>query len=264
MNAMDYGQLEITTAKVCPVNCKPHCPQEKFREAYGGRAQELLSYDDFCQAIETVPSTVWIGFSGFAEPFLNQRAVDMMQYARDRGHRLTLYTTLVGLKPEDVGRVKSIAPEELVLHLPDDRGIAHISGIQAYKDALFEALSTWDGQVMRMDREFVSNERAGNCDTAAPLKVRGPFRCVKLVRPNFVMLPNCDLVLCCMDWTLRHRVGNLLTQSYAEIAAGEPFRRIARSRWKVGGTELCRSCKWAEPLVSIRGAKTLAKRLVGA
>ncbi len=63
------GMLEVTTAKVCSVNCYPHCPQLAFRDKYGTVASQQLAYDDFVRAIDSIPSSVTIAFSGFSEPF---------------------------------------------------------------------------------------------------------------------------------------------------------------------------------------------------
>ena len=244
----DADQVEITTCRVCPVNCKPYCPQEKFREAYGGRGQEMLSFEYFRQAISTVPREVWIGFAGFSEPFLNPRCVDMMELARDQGHPLTLYTTLVGAKVEDVPRVAALGVEELVLHTRDNQGVAKIPDTDQYREVLALALDSWRiHDVSVMDVGFESNERAGNCDGVAPRHVAGPLSCYKLERPNFVMLPNGDCVLCCMDWTLRHRVGNLVWQPYAELVASPEYRRVVAQAREPDDDALCRSCKWAKP-----------------
>ena len=240
------AQVEITTCRICPVNCKPYCPQEKFREAFGGQGQVMLSYDDFRRAISTVPREVWIGFAGFSEPFLNPRLVDMMELARDAGHRLTLYTTLVGARKEDIPRVRALNVEELVLHLRDNQGVAKIPNTPAYNEVLALARASWTvHNYSIMDIGFDSNERAGNCDGAAPWHVVGPLTCYKLEHPNFVMLPNGDAVLCCMDWTLRHKVGNLLRQPYSELVESAEYRRVVRQATEPDGDALCRSCRWA-------------------
>jgi hypothetical protein len=38
-----------------------------------------------------------------------------------------------------------------------------------------------------------------------------------------VLLPNGDVVLCCMDYDLKHIIGNLLTQTYEEVMQGKPL-----------------------------------------
>jgi hypothetical protein len=248
MRSCDVDQLEITTSRVCPVNCKPYCPQERFREAFGGVGQALLSYEDFARAISTVPPEVSIGFAGFSEPFLNPRCVDMMELAHDRGHPLTLYTTLVGARIEDVPRVAALRISETVLHLRDNQGVAKIPDTPEYREVLALARATWPVQGYSvMDVGFASNDRAGNCEGSSPPRVAGPLSCFKLDHPNFVMLPNGDCVLCCMDWTLRHRVGNLVRQPYPELVSSAEYRRVVAQAGDPDGDALCRSCRWARP-----------------
>lgn len=233
------------------------CPQKSvFRPAfeYAGPAANLLSYDDFVQALETVPRKIRISFAGFSEPFLNNRTLDMMEYARKRGHELSLFSTLVGLKREQVPKLKEIAPEIFVLHEPDNRGIAKIKITQAYMETFFEVITNGPRITNRsiMDNSFVSNERAGNCDGVAPRHVFGPIHCMagKFLHPEFVMLPNCDLQICCMDWGLKHRMGNLLVQTWDDVVNAEPYQAILRESRRFDGNSLCRSCVYALPVVS--------------
>ena len=239
--------LDITTAKVCPANCYPFCPQMKFRDAYGDAAS-FLSFDDFALALSHVPKDVGIVFSGFCEPFMNPRTPEMIRLAKTQGHEVRIYTTLMGLRSDDVAQLKGY-DEYLVLHLPDNKGISHIPTTEGWRATLAGVLTTLRvDHFMNMGDGFVSNDRGGNCDNAKPRHVKGPFHCDLLDLPQPVMLPNCDVVACWMDFTLRHRVGNLKGQTYDEILAGEPFRRMVSNRWKFDGTELCRSCKMATPM----------------
>jgi radical SAM protein with 4Fe4S-binding SPASM domain len=239
--------LDITTATVCPVNCYPYCPQAKFTDAYGDSAR-LLSFDDFALALSHVPKDVGIAFSGFCEPFINPRAPEMIRLAKAQGHEVRIYTTLTGLRWQDVAELQG-CDDYLVLHLPDNKGVSHIPTTDNWRMALTEVLTTLRvDHFMTMGDGFVSNDRAGNCDNAKPRHVRGPFHCDLLHLPQPVMLPNCEVVACWMDFSLRHRVGNLKTQTYDEIVSGEAFRRIVSNRWKWDGTELCRSCKMATPI----------------
>lgn len=257
--------LEITTVKNCTVDCDPFCPQKtKFRGAYGDR-ERILQYSDFELAMSKTPKDVMIIFAGFCEPFLNPRAMDMIELAKAQGHTVTLSSTLVHLDPRDVPRLKAV--DWFSLHAPDNSGVAHIVGTQNYKDALFRVLSEPGirvNEIVRMDVEagFFPEDRAGNAsfavEGALPTKrrvVRGPFRCSKLVKAQPVMLPNLTLQLCCEDWSLQHPLGSLRDSTYDEIVNGDVFRLIAESRWRAGGDELCRSCSraWSLPKAAAIG-----------
>jgi len=191
---------------------------------------------------------VAIDFSGFSEPFLNPKGLEMLEYISSKGFRVTLYSTLVGLTPDKIDRLAKIKFDHFCLHLPEPNQIAQIKITENYKNTLVAAITKMQiNEISIMNDAFVSNERAANCDNAKPRHNRGPFHCKKLVSPEFVMLPNCDVVLCCMDWQMQHKLGNLLRQSFEEIAQSEAYKTIARNRWSFDGNILCRSCKWAIP-----------------
>jgi hypothetical protein len=257
-------RLEITTVKNCTVDCYPYCPQLKFREAYGNDPN-VLSFENFKTVIDKLPREVEIDLSGFSEPFLNPKGLEMAEYLAFKGFKVSLYSTLVGLTPARVERLARIKFEHFCLHLPEPNHTAKIKITENYKNTLAAAITTMQiNEVSIMNDAFISNERAANCDDAKPRHNRGPFHCKKLVTPEFVMLPNCDVVLCCMDWQMQHNLGNLLSQSYEEIMQSEAYRRIARNRWFLDGDTLCRSCKWATPkaLHALTNAKEAVMRIL--
>ena len=191
-----------------------------------------------------MPKNVEIHFSGFSEPFLNLECMDMIEHATTMGYKVVLFSTLVGLKTEDISRLKRCNPE-IVLHLPDNLGNAKIPITETYKNSLIEALSQLRvANFSVMNEKFESNQRAGLCKNSVKIHRKGWFTCFKLRDPQFVMLPNGDVVLCCMDFGLKHKLGNLLDQSYSEIASSSGFRKICKNRYRWDGEVLCRSCMW--------------------
>jgi hypothetical protein len=57
------------------------------------------------------------------------------------------------------------------------------------------------------------------------------------------MLPNGDVVLCCMDYSRRHVLGNLFRQGYAELFAGAGMAAVrARAMTIDDGALICRRC----------------------
>jgi Iron-sulfur cluster-binding domain len=255
-----FPQLEITTSARCSVDCRLFCPQNTvFKSAYEP-STKFLSLPDFKLAIRTVPKDVWIAFAGFSEPFMNHEAIDMMEYARSEGHKLTLFSTLVGLTKEGIERIRNANPEVFVLHTPDNRGIAHIPDTDNYRELLslaFRRLNVTGTSIMSSN--FESNERAGNCEKVKPRHVRGPIMCRKLDHPEFVMLPDLRVVGCCMAWSLEWVVGSLRLQTFQEIIDGAEYQRVRRNRLALDGDTICRRCKWATPVLSGRGLKEIGK-----
>jgi len=245
-------QLEITTKVPCPINCR-YCPQDALKKAYKG--VDTLSLDDFKLAVDKTPYYVVINFAGFSEPFLNPQAIEMMEYAVQTKHHIHLYTTLVGLKIEDVERLAKIPIDFLCLHLPDNLGNCKISAPN-YKDVLYAVLTR-----LRVDDFSVMNEnfvygtsqkcyakdngRVGLLPSGLKTNFAGTFNCKKLILPQFVMLPNLDVVLCCMDFALKHKIGNLKTQSWDDLLTSPEYTRVRKERFDINGTSICRRCKEA-------------------
>jgi radical SAM protein with 4Fe4S-binding SPASM domain len=59
-----------------------------------------------------------------------------------------------------------------------------------------------------------------------------------------VLLPNGDVVLCCMDYDLKHIIGNLLKQTYEEIFQSKPLLDLIAMNEKpeFNKCSICKSC----------------------
>jgi radical SAM protein with 4Fe4S-binding SPASM domain len=59
-----------------------------------------------------------------------------------------------------------------------------------------------------------------------------------------VLLPNGDVILCCMDYALKHKLGNLLEQSYEEILNSQELEHLNKLNNDIGFSDktLCKSC----------------------
>lgn len=251
--------IEITTSLPCSINCRL-CPQDILRKKYRGRS--FLSLYDFKTIIDKIPREIKITFSGFSEPFLNYYTMDMIEYAAQKGHKIDLYSTLIGLKTEDVSRLAKIGLNFFVLHLPDSLGNAHILITEEYLHTLAMVLKNINIDIFSvMNKSFPNNGRAGNLSEFKGHR-KGFFRCTYLENNIFVLLPSCDVVLCCNDYGLQHVLGNLLTQDYIEIVNCKEYKTIKRNRFMLDGDILCRKCKCAyNPLFySLLTMNTAAKR----
>jgi radical SAM protein with 4Fe4S-binding SPASM domain len=60
-----------------------------------------------------------------------------------------------------------------------------------------------------------------------------------------VLLPNGDVVLCCMDYNLKHVIGNLLDQTYEEMMQGDKLAQIIKMN-EAAGFDKCSICKSCE------------------
>lgn len=265
--------FEINACVGCVVSCK-FCPQSALLKNYHG--ERMLPVDTFKIAIEKIPKDMTIAFSGFSEPFQNPDIVKMIQYANARGHGIWLNTTLVGMTMKKFEQIKEIPFSNFILHLPDEDENAHIPMTDEYF-AVLDAVLDWrivragkeeavvgkancQGEVHPVIKRFVAGrtlvfaelaDRAGNLKDKSLHSVgslQGPLYCnYSPDLANNVLMPNGDIVLCCMDFGLRHVLGNILRESYEEIRSGRELS-IVRGALQEGADVLCRHCTEAKPL----------------
>jgi len=243
--------LEVTTQIGCPVNCLKYCPQEVTVGRYSG--ERTLSLYNWKIALTHMPKRLPIVFSGFCEPFANSRATDLIDMAYEAGHPLALYTTLYQASRSDVERLVKYPYLVFRLHLPDGEAM-RIPLSKEYKDNVFTVLQkVRNVQLDIMNDTFESNNREkvarGLCTEEKAVRY-----CVKLYHPQFVLLPNGDVSICCMDFGLWHIVGNLLVDDYADIR--QSFLAHKRT------FKLCSLCSWNISFVraSVEFAKDQVKK----
>ena len=267
--------LEITTLVGCPLACT-FCPQDKLVANYPGDAVRALSLNAFKTILAKVPKHVRIDFSGMSEPWANRFATAMLACALEDGRNVAVYTTLQGMRDADL--VASLLTEyagqveAVVVHLPDGRGNMRGFKQTGVYDKALSAFRELEGvlgerlQFMTMDEDNASPVgsvtmpwsalgRAGNLDRSG---VSGqaiesdphhstPLTCsyTPFYDQN-VLLPNGDVVLCCMDYSSQHKLGNLLTDDYYDLFSSEAFSQLVASNMQYADKgSICRKCSRA-------------------
>ena len=119
--------VEVTTNIGCQVQCK-FCPQDVSMTNYATKNEldtikfgnpVLMSYEDFKILLKKIPIDITVRFSGFSEPFLNPQCAKMIEYAYTNGYTVELFSTLVGMKLEDIDILSKIKLKKFVIHLAD-------------------------------------------------------------------------------------------------------------------------------------------------
>lgn len=249
----NMARLEITTHIGCPINCMD-CPQELLRSQYKGNL--MMDFEAYKAAIDKVPYYVRIDFSGMCEPFVNPHCADMILYAAQAGHPLALYTTLQGATEEDYEKLKDVKYEVTTIHIPD------CDGRSTFKitDEYLQLLAKWpcdnyschgriDPRVepyLQPDKYLITfmHDRAGNLDTQEHVRF-DPHATVTCVNcgtalNHNVLLPDGTVLMCCMDYGMTERFGNLFTQSYNEVLSSETAQVARAKMWKQDC--LCKKC----------------------
>lgn len=266
----EFPTLEITTSipkKGCVVNCN-FCPQNTLINSFNYNTENKLSLENFKLLLNKVPNTIRIAFSGFTEPWLNNETTDMVLYAYEKGHPISVFTTGIGMTFKDIQRIKHIPfygkPNGgFTLHLPDNANNAKHPITSKYVDLLEyisnikDEISNFSAVSMGPIYDSISHlfenykiydmyTRAGNLINEFDLKPElygysfneidhgegnVTCNCQEKLYHN-VLLPNGDISLCCMDYSLSNILGNLYNQNYNDIIPenDEPFK-------------LCRYCE---------------------
>ena len=303
-------QLEITVNiahKGCAVACIV-CPQDKLSSRYNLYPKDELirdlSFDMFKKMIDKVPLTTRIDFAGYTEPYLNKDCSKMLKYAHDKGHIVSVFTTLVGANESDVDLLLEICQHPtrpfsshdqdslLCIHLPDDGGVMPVKITPKYKRVLKylveEAqrlnlgleIGGYGGHIrfMTMDEggrlhkeildvfpvnktfsQFKTISRASNLDdntiaVKAPTiknydggigRKTGKIICKTNSLNYNVLIPNGDVQLCCMDYGLDAKIGNLLEDDYEYLHTGDKMQYIIdrMNDDSLEGDIICRRCE---------------------
>ncbi len=263
--------LEITSRVGCKMHCR-YCPQDLFIRRYNVHNRPVeMSFDMFKHCIDKTPQNLVVDFAGYAEPFLNPAVIDMMEYCLDIGRDMRLYTTMRGLTANTFERVKDIPFLSVVLHLPDKHNYADIPVTSDYYVMLEKFLTARkaDGSpfVDRANAQCEPNpdvlkavhgrvriswdtimDWAGNIEDDSILSSStkyGKIFCEISAGLNHnILLPDGSVTLCCMDWGMRHVLGNLMVHDYDEIVDGKEMQRIRCEMASEGaeGSLLCRQC----------------------
>ena len=277
----DSPVMELTTMIGCPLMCT-FCPQDNLRTSYG-KDTKYLSQVDLTKVLVKLPRNTRIDFSGMSEPWANPECTSMLEEVLYMGFNVAIYTTLYGMTdPERVRKVLEDHPnqvEVIMLHLPDANGnmkgwknseewqktaaiISHTNvpcGVGAMTmdrngivhpelQSMVGRLSGWVGHTRA---DSLNLEQIGG--QAISITPHNTFSLTCKSTPFYdrnVLLPNGDVVLCCMDYDLKHVIGNLLTQTYDEIMQGKPLLDLIALN-EAPEFNKCSICKACENVVQL-------------
>jgi hypothetical protein len=261
------------------------CPQDKLSANYTDELRHL-TLDNFKTILAKVPKYVRIDFSGMSEPWANRFATGMLDHTLSEGYSVAVYTTLQGMRDPD--RVIELLfrhmeqVEHIVVHLPDVngnmRGFRDSDGYRAALTAFERARD--NGQLRALS--FMTMDDAGRSldDIATPTDLvwsaltragnvsvegqsieespshRTPVLCsyTPFYDQN-VLLPNGDVVLCCMDYSIKHKIGNLLSGDYFSLFSGSGINDLRTENMKFSDKSICRKCSRATALDIMEDAK---------
>jgi len=263
--------LEITTMATCRVRCG-YCPQDLLIGA--GKPKSMpgaMSFETFRACIDGCTPDVTINFSGFVEPFTNRACRQMVRYAHDKGHTINVFTTNRGLTVADVDAISNIPFEKFSVHLPEEelrmtirvdedylRVLEHITKASISNICFHSHSLNPDPRIKELLEStyaigFIDlMDRAGNVDVGQEkqVEINGPVFCSRSIGfTKGVLMPNGDVQLCCMDFGLKHRIGNLLDRPYAWVHSDQnrEYRALIAASMRGDKDLLCSHCYAALP-----------------
>jgi hypothetical protein len=281
---MQRPTLEITTMIGCPLMCN-FCPQDNLRDSYSKEDPKYMSLETFKIALSKIPANTRIDFSGMSEAWVNPECTNMLEYALANGFNVAIYTTLYNWDIDTAQKVEKLLYlyrsqiEVLSIHFPDEYGnmkgwkysdewVAVFHAITAAVQQAgikLEAMTMSDHGKIHKDLQFLGvqlynwfgHDRAGslNKDQVKEQPINFvkehsvPVRCSKTINyDQHVLLPNGDIVLCCMDYDTKHILGNLVTDSYQDLFTGSGMMSLLKENIKpcFSSKSLCKSCTDAE------------------
>lgn len=251
--------VEFTLTAACALGCS-YCPQGAYARAYrtrpGPRSMTLDNYERML--VNIADTTRNIDFSGYAEPLHNPYWLEIFRHTLDRGYTVTLFSTLADASCDDLDRLSDLAISRIYVHLLDriaqrDKLSFFIERCREHnRDFVFiyfdedgrELASAFQGQVSC--ERWTAHSRAGLLDVGRRY-VPGPVSCCEQREFCSVVLPNGDVHICCMDFALQHRIGNLLERPLSQIHhsdAALAFRATMAST----RDGICNHCIYAVPI----------------
>lgn len=256
--------LQVTTKIGCKLACS-YCPQDIFVKTYRTRSSKIsLSLSDFQIVLDKLPSNVEIRFAGMSEPWLNSECTEMLLYAHQKGHKISVLTTLIGLKLTDIDLVKYIPFGFFKIHLPSNIGLEKILVTDDYLSVLDKVSKSninpsyhchaknTDLKIKLLLNDYNKYihfnslyQRAGNIIIKKRMKLRrkrGVIGCKRQLQNN-VLLPNGDVLLCSNDYGMKHVLGNLLSSNYDSLFEGNELKKIRRGQQDESIDILCRNCQ---------------------
>ncbi len=232
--------VEITTRIGCKVLCK-YCPQDKLVKAYRS-SKKIMTLSGFKKIIGNVNKNTAVIFSGFCEPFLNTNASDMMIYAYNKGFKVELWTTFIGFSKKDLNKLEEskIVFDRVVFHRFKSVMFKNAESVNKFK-TFKERIPSLVYQEIKVVNPI---SRAGNNFSYESSEKN--IKCIQNKIESNVVLPDGSLHLCCNDFSLKHRIGNLYRENANSKNISDNLKKINSMLSDNKKFVICRYCECSE------------------
>jgi len=273
-----FNTLELSLKVGCSINCW-FCPQKLYKERYFSISKDTrhqMTTEDFLKIVKNLSESKVrrLLFSGYCENFLNPKALEIISIAKGNRFQVSIITTGVGLKKEDILSLSRLEMDRVTVSLdPSNSDIWPIKGniSERWRNITYILENIKNTQIVIVAKESEKNSRriietenfclqnklkyridlhnrAGNLHYGSIIDNSALLPPLYCSRPmTNVVQPNGDLSLCCMDWSLQHILGNLYEQEYNEIIENAFVKNILENLYYGAIDELlCKHCHYLE------------------
>jgi len=268
-----FKSIEFTMQVGCGVGCS-FCPQSIFLKNYKSNIKRF-TLENFKKALNNIEGSPIkkIKFSGFSEPLEHSEIYDFIIEAYKKNFHIELITTLKNFSKEGFEKIKdlpirchiSIQPPNANNRkgLTDKESWGNIELLLSLKPKCDLVFGCLDNNLTVENKSNIKKladklnitvkyekytTRAGYLGNSVMYK-KQKLLCKHDMGP--VALPNGDLALCCMDFGLKHIVGNIFNQLYTDILNDDKLLNILKIMiGKTDGDILCHTCEYAKPVPS--------------
>ena len=277
-----FTALEISTMVSCKINCD-FCPQKLYVSSYKNLVKseiKIMNTSNFKIILNNLRNSLVekLTFSGYTENFLNPDTPNMILMANESGFNIEVVTTGIGLTKKIIDQISSIPFERFAISMQpfgsiNRPGIKNEQKLWNIIEYAIEKLNNVHGDVVctpeennnlayKKLKQFIERKkihfrsdlhnRAGNLNQKLTINNTDFSTQTYCSRPlTNIVQPNGEISLCCMDWSLKHILGNLFTEKYVDIIKSEPMQNILKCLEKADLKNLlCRSCHYLEEVNS--------------
>lgn len=265
--------MEVSLYVGCSVNCT-YCPQFSL---YTRSKQKRLSFETYKELVDKIPVSTIIGFIGMSEPLLHREFDKIVAYTANKGHKIVCFTTL----PEKYNYNVDIFLDKKIwynrsIHIRDehmsyktidkkylDNLDAFLSQITDRKSDNKDTITVLTKNLNRdigalFEKHHVTdlvyytepfkriNAPIDYKNPLIPPRLNGKITCSQGHHKIQHLLPDGDVVLCCMDVEKNHVLGNLYDMNYNELYSGDVYRNVMKAFNDESIDSICRKCIFAE------------------
>jgi len=260
--------VQIESTNICNAKCV-FCPRDEMH-----RRQGIMTVDLFKKIVDECAELgiTHVRMHNYGEAFMDRRLVEKVKYAKDKGIKEVGMISNGSLITEPVARGMIDAGLDAInisvdasgkevfeatrIGLNYDKVIANIERLIRLRGASGKRRPKLILSFVRQnnsadEQAFIEHWRsiadkihitdlhnwAGTLNTESDVN----YPCY---RPwlTFTVLWDGRVSLCCADFDGRTILGNLNTQSIAEIWNAETYRQVRREHLESGGPDVCRAC----------------------